>query len=78
MTNISLLLQTCRGTFSAGCWIPIILWLPMKNKPVTEGVLEVMISWALAAGFYVYASDGGEPERPLFVIQDMESFLNIG
>lgn len=37
-----------------------------------------MISWALAAGFYVYASDGGEPERPLFVIQDMESFLNIG
>ncbi|MBA5823098.1 hypothetical protein F9877_17360, partial [Morganella morganii] len=33
------------------------------------------ISWALAAGFYVYASDGGEPERPLFVIQDMESFF---
>lgn len=36
---------------------------------------EVMISWALAAGFYVYASDGGEPERPLFAVQDMESFF---
>ncbi|HCR4030137.1 hypothetical protein [Morganella morganii] len=35
----------------------------------------MMISWALAAGFYVYASDGGEPERPLFTIQDIESFF---
>ena len=64
--------------FSAGCWIPIILWLPMKNKPVTEGVLGSDDFMGIGRRFYVYASDGGEPERPLFVIQDMESFLNIG
>ena len=36
---------------------------------------EVMISWALGAGFYVYVSDGGKQDRPLFIIHDTESFF---
>lgn len=36
---------------------------------------ETMLSWALDSGFYVYASDGTQEIRPLFLIKDMDDFL---
>lgn len=36
---------------------------------------ETMISWAFDVGFLVYAPDGSQELRPLFLIYDMEDFL---
>ncbi|CDH25586.1 hypothetical protein [Xenorhabdus bovienii] len=36
---------------------------------------QIMIAWAMSVGYYVYVSDGGEMDRPLMAVSNMDELL---